>query len=263
MYSDISLNFKDSSFIDGMQMYLKNDEIYFHIDIDNSTYKKVMSGVEFKIYPTQRQKEILAKNQGCRRSLYNKYVEAANDCFEKHQLMKPLPYNYYGDEYPYFKDSDIDRCNLQGTQEDFEIALDRYRKKLSGSPTFKKKYDSKQTYRTKNNNNSIDILDKNHMKLPKLGKMECRSSIENFRKAFYGKIYNATLIQERDGSYYCSLTVEYYYKQYEKPETEKSIGMDLGIKNYIMFSNGIPIFNPRYLEKDLQEISRLERDLAR
>lgn len=260
---DISFNFKDNSFIDGMQMYLKNGNIYFHTDINNATYNKVKTGIKFKIYPNKRQLPILAKNFGCKRLIYNRLLEDTKDYYNQHKKTYIPPYGKYRNEYPFLNDPDIDSCNLNNTRKDFTISMDRYFKNVSRFPKFKKKNDSKQTYRTPNNNNTIEILDKNHIKLPKLGVIECRSSIENFRKAFYGKIYNATLTKERTGSYCCSLTVDYYYKQYEKPETQESVGIDLGIKNYITLSDGSSIPNPSYLLQSLQKIKNLHKSLSR
>ena len=77
-----------------------------------------------------------------------------------------------------------------------------------------------------------------------------------------GRILNATVSQEPNGKYYVSLCcTDVEIKQFEK--TGNSIGLDLGIKEFCITSDGEIISNPKYLKKSLDKLAKLQRKLSR
>ena len=77
-----------------------------------------------------------------------------------------------------------------------------------------------------------------------------------------GRILNATLSQEPSGKYYVSLCcTDVDIKPLVK--TENSIGIDLGIKEFCITSDGEIIANPKYLKKSLNKLAKLQRELSR
>ena len=77
-----------------------------------------------------------------------------------------------------------------------------------------------------------------------------------------GKIINATITQTPSGKYYISLCcTDVEVKKLES--TNKSIGIDLGIKNFALTSDEISIENPKYLQKSLNKLAILQRKLSR
>ena len=77
-----------------------------------------------------------------------------------------------------------------------------------------------------------------------------------------GRILNATISQEPSGKYYVSLCcTEVEIPKFEK--TGNEIGIDLGIKIFAVTSNGDSIPNPKYLQKSLNKLARLQRELSR
>ena len=77
-----------------------------------------------------------------------------------------------------------------------------------------------------------------------------------------GRILNATISQEPSGKYYVSLCcTDVDIKPLEK--TENSVGIDLGIKEFCITSNGEMVENPKYLKKSLEKLAKLQRKLSR
>ena len=77
-----------------------------------------------------------------------------------------------------------------------------------------------------------------------------------------GRILSATISQEPSGKYYVSLCcTDVEIPQYEK--TGSVVGLDLGIKEFCITSNGEMVENPKYLKKSLDKLAKLQRELSR
>ena len=94
-----------------------------------------------------------------------------------------------------------------------------------------------------NNNNSIRLVDNTRIKLPKLGNVRIKLS-----KQVDGKIKRATISKSKSGKYYVSLCCE-IDNTLQLDKTGSIIGIDLGIKDFLIDSNGNKIENPRYYVK--------------
>jgi len=129
-------------------------------------------------------------------------------------------------------------------------------KNNAGFPRYKSKKTHRFSYRTNATNGNIAYCEK-YMKLPKLGMVKTRT-----RLLPQGRIINATISQEPSGKYYVSLCcTEAEISKLEK--TGNEIGIDLGIKSFAVTSNGEAIQNPKYLQKSLNKLARLQRELSR
>ena len=77
-----------------------------------------------------------------------------------------------------------------------------------------------------------------------------------------GRILNATISQNASGKYFVSLCcTDVDIKPLEK--TNNSIGIDLGLKEFCITSNGKMISNPKYLKNSLNKLAKLQRELSR
>ena len=96
-----------------------------------------------------------------------------------------------------------------------------------------------------------------HIKLPKLGLVKVRD-----KQVPQGRILNATISQEPDGRFYCSLCcTDVSFKQLAK--TNQFVGIDLGLVDFAIFSDGIKIENPRFFEKSEKKLAKLKRESSR
>ncbi|MEG3925551.1 transposase [Microcoleus sp. D3_18a_C4] len=80
------------------------------------------------------------------------------------------------------------------------------------------------------------------------------------------KVKTGTVIREADG-WYISLTlgdktVPVTVAEIQ-PTDENTVGIDLGITNYVYLSNGERVENPKFLRKSAQRLARLQTKLAK
>ena len=214
---------------------------------------------KYRIYPNKRQKELLARIFGCCRFVYNHFLNRRIATYQKEQ--KTMTYNQCSSELTELKSQltwlkEPDKCSLQNTIKDMDKAYKNFFKNNAGFPKYKSKKTHRFSYRTNATNGNIAYLEK-HIKLPKLGMVKTRTKLMP-----QGRILNATISQEPSGKYYVSLCcTEVEIPKLEK--TGKEIGIDLGIKSFAVTSSGDSIPNPKYLQKSINKLARLQRELSR
>lgn len=213
---------------------------------------------KFRIYPNRNQKEILAKTFGCCRFVYNYYLAKRIELYKTSN--KTLTYNQCSNDLTQLKKAlvwlkEVDCTALQSSLKDLDVAYQNFFKGHKGFPKFKSKKMHKYSYRSKCINSNIQYLDK-HIKLPKIGTIKIRD-----KQIPQGRILNATVSQEPSGKYYVSLCcTDIEIKPLEK--TGSMVGLDLGIKEFCVTSNGEMIKNPKYLKKSLCKLAKLQRELS-
>ena len=98
------------------------------------------------------------------------------------------------------------------------------------------------------------------MILPILGTITYRTSY-NFEKYGITKVCNITVKKSKTNKYYCSICCE--CKEPEKlKQNNYKIGFDLGLKDFLIDSDGIVIDNPKYFRKSQEKLSKEQRKLS-
>lgn len=214
---------------------------------------------KYRIYPNKKQKEIIAKTFGCCRFIYNQYLAKRIEVYEKDKLT--LTYFQCANDMTKLKSElewlkEVDSTALQSSLKDLDCAYQKFFKEHTGYPKFKSKKTHRFSYKSKCVNGNIQYCGK-HIKLPKLGLIKTKNKLIP-----KGRILNATVSQEPSGNYYVSLCcTDVEIKPVEK--TGISIGIDLGIKEFCITSDGEMIPNPKYLRKSLDKLAKLQRELSR
>lgn len=214
---------------------------------------------KYRIYPNKNQRELIQKTFGCTRFVYNYYLNKRKETYENDKTT--FTYNMCSKdltnlkkEFEWLKEPDKD--SLQKALKDLDMAYQKFFKEHTGYPKFKSKKNRYKSYRTSCTNNNIRFENK-HIKLPKLGLVKVRD-----KQIPQGRILNATISQEPNGHYYCSLCcTDIKFEQY--PKTNKNIGIDLGICDFAILSDGIKIENPRFYENSEQKLAKLQKELSR
>lgn len=214
---------------------------------------------KYRIYPNKKQQELIQKTFGCVRFVYNYFLD-----------LRISEYKNNGKSLSYYDTSKLltqlkkdnewlkepDKDSLQKSLKDLDNAYQKFFKEHTGYPKFKSKKNRHKSYRTSCSNNNIRFIE-NHIKLPKLGLVKIRD-----KQIPQGRILNATISQEPNGHYYCSLCcTEVEKPQYQK--TNKNIGIDLGIVDIAIFSDGTKIENPKFYEKSEKKLAKLQKELSR
>ena len=221
----------------------------------------------FRLYPNATQRLLINKTFGCARFIYNyfldrcksnKYIKAFDMCNEIKTLST---------DYPFLKE--VDSCALRCAVFNLEDGFKNFFAKRSDYPKFKSKF-NKQTYRTTCMKSSykgkeyssieLDLVNKK-IKLPKLGLVDIRG-YRNL-EVINGRIINATIEKDTTNKYYVSVLVDEIEVIKKQVKPTSIVGIDLGIKDLVVTSDGEKYSNPKELQKREKQLKRLQRKLSR
>ncbi len=227
---------------------------------------EIYRAYKFRLYPNEEQKILIHKTFGCSRFVYNYYLnyqkeKGVQKTFDLCKDLKELE-----NQYEYLKE--VDSCALRSSIFDLEDSFNNFFAKRSGYPNFKSKF-ARQSYRTscirstykgkEYSNIEVDLLTR-FIKLPKLGKVKIRGY--RSKEIIEGKIVNATISRETTNKYYVSVLVEEDILM-DKVTPTSIVGIDLGIKDLVVTSDGIKYSNEKVLMKYEKRLQRLQRKLSR
>ncbi len=220
-----------------------------------------LKAYKFRIYPTEEQEIFFAKTFGCVRKVYNlmlndrkkAYEEVKNDPSKKMTFPTPAKYKK---EFPFLKE--VDSLALANAQLNLDKAYKNFfRDKSVGFPRFKSKKNPVQSYTTNNQNGTVALIDSKFIKVPKL-KSLVRIKLHRQPK---GRIKSATISRHASGKYYISLLCKEEIN--ELPKTNSAIGIDLGITDFAILSDGQKIDNNRFTSKMEKKLKREQRKLSK
>lgn len=220
-----------------------------------------LKAYKFRIYPTEEQEIFFAKTFGCVRKVYNlmlndrkkAYEEVKNDPSKKMTFPTPAKYKK---EFPFLKE--VDSLALANAQLHLDKAYKNFfRDKSVGFPRFKSKKNPVQSYTTNNQNGTVALIDSKFIKIPKL-KSLVRIKLHRQPK---GMIKSATISRHASGKYYISLLCKEEIN--ELPKTNSAIGIDLGITDFAILSDGQKIDNHKFTSKMEKKLKREQRKLSR
>ncbi len=215
---------------------------------------------KLRVYPTNDQKVFFNKTFGCCRVIYNEMLYELQNAYKNSiKLNKCDLFKKIKQKYNWMNQSDSQ--GLCNTYQDLNTAYNNFFNKKAKFPKFKNKKD-KNSYRNGMMQKSIGKLipDKNHIRIPKAGLVEFRADYD-FSKLNVKKIRNLTIERSKTNKYYCSICVDVEILEYE--HTGEVIGIDLGIKDLVIDSNGNKYSNPKYQEKVENKIKHLQRLYSR
>ena len=232
---------------------------------------KINKAYKFRLYPSNEQKILINKTFGCTRLVYNYYLNKKQELYknEKKNLssydcIKDLKNLYI--EYPFLKE--VDSMSLRCTLFDLDNSYQKFFKDKKGYPKYKSKFD-KSSYRTNfitsvykgkaYQNIKLDLINKT-ITLPKLKEVKIRG-YRNL-KDIDGRIINATISKEKDNKYYVSVVFDQEVEE-KKIISNKIIGLDLGIKDLVITSDGKKYDNNKTIQRYEKGIKKLQRKLSK
>ena len=219
---------------------------------------------KFRIYPSKTQEELIQKTFGCTRFVYNYYLAKRKEVYE--QSKQTMNYCSCSADMTQLKKSlewlrEVDATALQSSIKDLDIAFQNFFRRVKngekpGYPRFKSKRDNRKSFTGKLVGSNIRLSDK-HIRIPKLGEVSCRVS-----KQIQGRILSATVSQNPSGKYFVSvLCTDVEIEPLER--TGAVVGVDLGIKELAITSDGQLFANPKHFTKSQKKLAKLQRQLSR
>lgn len=220
----------------------------------------MLKAYKYRIYPNKEQEELLARTFGCCRFVYNQTLACRKEKYEKEKKsMSRTDCNNYCNrelktQYEWLRE--VDKFALTNAVYNMDSAYRKFFKEHAGYPKFKSKHDSRKSYTTNFTNGNISVdFDTGKIKLPKLKQVRAR-----LHRKFTGEIKSATVSQVPSGKYFVSVLVETEHEPL--PKAGGRIGIDLGIKDLCVTSDGRKYKNPKTLEKQERNLKKLQRQLA-
>jgi putative transposase len=215
-----------------------------------------MKSFLIRLYPNKSQQAALDANFDCCRFVYNKMIEI----HEKKYLRTGKTLSGYAmatymtkikKQYKFLKEANSESlqmmCHILG------VAYNNFFKKRANYPKFKKKDVAKKAFQCF----SDCYLLEGKIKLPKLGKIKFRGGVPP-----QGKI-GCFIISKRGNKYYASINISPEEKIEEIKDFDKIIGVDLGIKNFAVMSNGIKVANPKNFQNSQKQMRRKQKAFSR
>lgn len=220
----------------------------------------MLKAYKYRIYPNKKQEILIQKTFGCCRFIYNQTLAYRKTMYEslKKSMSKISCNNYVNQvlkiEYEWLKE--VDKFALSNSVYNMDSAYQKFFKEHTGYPKFKSKRNNKKSYSTNYTNNNIEVsFDTNRIKLPKLKWIKAV-----LHRKFTGKIKSATVSQTSSGKYFVSVLVE--KKSTPLPSTGAMVGIDLGIKDLLITSDGEKFDNIRTTQKYENKLAREQRKLS-
>lgn len=199
-------------------------------------YTLVMNAYKFRISPNNAQEEKLNTMFGCSRFVWNYFLDLNNKTYleAKEKDLKKKHLNYYDcankltklkKENEWLKNANAQ--SLQQTLKDLDTAYNRFFKKQGRFPNFK----------SKKSNQSFRIPQFFEVKNDKICFPKFKEGIKTtVHREIKGNIRYATISKTKTGKYFVSITTDFDVKK--ERINNNQIGLDLGIKDFVVTSNG-------------------------
>ena len=207
---------------------------------------------KYRIYPNMAQKEYFSRVFGCVRFFYNKSLSDMCEIYKSTGKNENITPASYKEDYPFLKEVDsLALCNAQLNR---NAAFKAFFKKQSSFPKYKSKRND-QSYTTNNQGSVKFSSNDRYISIPKCPRIRIKK-----HRNFKGEIKSITVSKTTDEKHYISLLVE------ENTECinicDNAIGLDLGIKELIIDSNGNKYKNHKYLTKSQNKLAKEQRKLS-
>ena len=227
----------------------------------------VMKAYKIRIYPTKDQINLIEKTFGCCRFVYNYFLAKSIKDYEETGKYN----NYYANckfltqikklvEYAWLRE--VENAALQASIRCLDAAYQSFFRNLqqgknSGFPKFKKKSSVHQAYKSVFVTPKQFHVDECRLFIPKLKWVKFKGNLD-----VKGTPLSATISRTASGKYFASICC----KEVEIEEFDKTgsvVGIDLGIKDFAITSDGEKIDNPKYLTKSTKKLKRLQRQMSK
>ncbi|WP_329190340.1 RNA-guided endonuclease InsQ/TnpB family protein [Streptomyces sp. NBC_01428] len=227
----------------------------------------------FRLYPDPGQQRALARAFGCARVVFNDAVRAREGARKAEQpfptagelsrrliteAKRTVERSWLGE---------VSAVVLQQSLRDVETAHRNYFASLKGDrkgpkigpPRFKSRKDARQSIRF-TANARWNITDNGRLSLPKVGAVKVKWS-----RTLPTTPSSVTVIKDAAGRYFASFVIDTdpAVDATRMPETDRTIGIDLGLTHFAVLSDGTKIDSPRFLRRAEKKLKKTQRELSR
>lgn len=231
----------------------------------------MLRAIKVRLYPNKEQE--LNKVLGCYRFVYNHMLARKQNAYKTDKTnlsVTDLSKWFHGtllkdEQYTWLKEQNTKVMNQAIRQMDG--AYQKFFKQHNGFPKFKTKKEKQSALFPCDAISSKNTFETRHISLiTSLKDIKFRCSDLYFRRLqkYNKNIRSATLSKTKSGNFFLSILVEMddtELKRFER--TNKQVGIDLGVKDFIITSDGEVFENKHFFKKKEKQVRRLQRQLSR
>jgi putative transposase len=217
----------------------------------NKTYK-------FRIYPNKEQEILLAKHFGCSRFVYNYFLNERKEQYQNDRKSD----NYYKqaktltdlkkkEEYEWLKE--VNSQTIQFALRSLDTAYVNFFRGTAQFPKFKSRK-HKNTFTIP----QFGLVKDGKILIPKF---KDGIKVKLDKREIKGKVGKMNIMKTPTGKYYVSIFTEQTIEQL--PKTDKKVGIDLGLKDFVITSDGIKFKNNRYTKRYERKLKKAQQHLSR
>ena len=233
----------------------------------------ILRAIKIRLYPNKTQEQTLNKVLGCYRFVYNQMLALKQNAYNKDKSnlgLCELSKFFHGtllkkDEYSWLKEQNT-KVMKQAIRQMLS-AYDGFFKLGKGFPKFKSKHDNNSAlfpYEAISKSNSFETKHISLTKSLKHIKFHCSNLYFERLQKYKDNIKSATLSKTKSGKFYLSVLIsmnEEEFKQFR--HTNNKVGIDLGVKDFIITSDGEVFENKHFFKKRENRIKKLQRQLSK
>ena len=231
----------------------------------------MLRAVKIRLYPNKEQATMINKLLGCYRVVYNQCLARKIKSYEETKTSENLSTLGHFVHYELLKDDNFIWLREQNTKvlkqavKDMLSAYKNFFERHTGYPKFKSKHDNNQSCRFE-----LGAISKRndyttyHLSLANIRnvKFRCNEKYAQYLQKYKSNIKQATLSKLPCGEYYLSILVDGGLTHKVK-ESNAAVGIDLGVKDFVITSDGEVFDNLHFKKSETKKIKRLQRKLSK
>ena len=232
----------------------------------------MLRAVKIRLYPNKTQTEQFNKLLGCYRFVYNQCLARKINSYKENKVSENLSTLGHFIHHELLKDDNFIWLREQNTKvlkqavNDMLSAYKNFFTQHKGFPKFKSKKDNKQSCRfeigaiSRRNDYTTYKLSLANIKN---AKFKCNEKYAEYLQKYKSNIKQATLSKLPCGEYYLSILVDGDLTHKGLRDTDNAVGIDLGIKDFVITSKGEVFNNLHFKKSQSNKIKRLQRQFSK
>ena len=233
----------------------------------------MIRAIKIRLYPNKSQEQTLNKVLGCYRFVYNQMLAQKQNAYKTDKTnlkITDLSKWFHGtllkdEQYAWLKEQNT-KVMKQAIRQ-MDGAYQKFFKQHNGFPKFKTKKDKQSAlfpYEAISKHNTFETR---HISLTtplKNIKFRCSDLYFSRLQKYNKNIRSATLSKTKSGNFFLSILIEMEDTELKKFEhTNKQVGIDLGVKDFVITSDGEVFENKHLFKKEEKQIKKLQRQLSK
>ena len=233
----------------------------------------MLRAIKIRLYPNKTQEQTLNKVLGCYRFVYNQMLALKQEAYKADKTnlkVTDLSKWFHGtllkdEQYAWLKEQNT-KVMKQAIRQ-MDGAYQKFFKQHTGFPRFKAKKDKQSAlfpYEAISKHNTFETR---HISLTtplKNIKFRCSDLYLSRLQKYNKNIRSATLSKTKSGNFFLSILIEMEDTELKRFEhTNKQVGIDLGVKDFVITSDGEVFENKHFFKKEEKQIKKLQRQLSK